>query len=702
MNYYHLKSIIAAGKTAFQMRKSSESFYVAEKPQRHYIEPTFLKVEFNTERPTVMLVSAVGATGKSTLAHILSNETSLPLLDLGKHKPVGDNTLTGLLTNSFDVTDLSNIFQGIRDGSYGVIIDGIDEGRSKTTEKAFEAFLDDIARLCVSPVNTCFVLIGRTQTLEDCWIYLDYKGIDTALVTISPFSLDSARKYIDTFTDALDSKFVTHYREARDYILDKLHSAFESEGKKSSEYFLSFIGYPPVLDAIVTLLQEEQNYHKLLGEIKRPDSSDVEITLLHRIASYILQREKDQKVIPNILEPLVAAMPRNVQEDTIQAAFGVEEQCIRLVSYCLKKPLSLKRIKEPPINEKYEAQLLTFLPEHPFIKGHQFRNAVFESLALATLVSSDDPEYVDLILEYVSSHKYSYHFIYLLHSIARDRYVPLRYMHVVLGSALEFRSTQAFVELNVDCPKTDDVVDDTGSANLVQIEIEILLGKSRDRSKTFDFNSRIVDNSSIYLGHRLAAAYITVPTDVSLSGDTELEITAPVEISADRIDLHSKELILKRCSRGTSDNHVILNARGIESTLENIVTNGVGLTLSLPELSGLTYPAIQYAQTKEPLPADPLLRQKYLLLRRILMHFRSHRRGALAKYKHKIEHQRVLHSDTGYAILKQLLKDEILTLSGSFYFLNPEGIDKHLGISWLDLRKGHTCDTLVQYLKSIT
>ena len=83
------------------------------------------------------------------------------------------------------------------------------------------------------------------------------------------------------------------------------------------------------------------------------------------------------------------------------------------------------------------------------------------------------------------------------------------------------------------------------------------------------------------------------------------------------------------------------------------------------------------------------------------MHFRSHSRGSLAKYKHKIEHWRVLGDDTGWAILGRLVKDGILTFSGNFYFLQPENVNAHLGISWEDLRKGRTSAKLLQYLGSL-
>jgi hypothetical protein len=292
-----------------------------------------------------------------------------------------------------------------------VIIDGIDEGRSKTNEKAFEAFLDDIVRLCAGSEGTSFVLLGRTQILEDCWLYLEDKGVSTGLVNISPFDLDGAREYIDAFTDGQTSSHAAEYIEVRDGILNGLGAAFGDSATGTDEAFLSFIGYPPVLDAIATLLREEQNYHRIKGELQDTDLNDVEIKLLHRIVSYILRREKEQKVIPNIVSPLVADMPQKDREAIAAQVFAAEEQCVRLVSYCLGKPLTLMEIKEPLINEKYEAQLLSWLPEHPFIAGRLFRSVVFEAVAIATLIASGTSLDVQLGIEYASSHKYNYHLV---------------------------------------------------------------------------------------------------------------------------------------------------------------------------------------------------------------------------------------------------------------------------------------------------
>lgn len=389
MKYYNLKSIHVAGKSPLVLAKPSLSFFVAQKPTKAYIAPTLQKVIFEKENPTIILISAVGASGKTALAEQLSYDTQMPLLDLSKHKPVGDNTLTGLITHAFEVADLSSVFKGLETGSFGIIVDGLDEGMSKTKTEAFEAFLDDIVKICgKSQINT-FVILGRTQKVDECWDYLTGKGVNAALLTISPFSLDEAGAYIDAFAKPTNTAFFSLYEQARDAILSRLGNAFQADSEVTDKSFLSFIGYPPVLDAIVTLLKEEHNYHKLLNELNSPTANNVEVDLLYRIANYILAREKDQKVFPNIVKPIINDLPPLQQQEISRVIFSFEEQAIRLVAQCLSQPVALTSIGIPVLDDLYEAQLSEWIKEHPFVEGRKFRSAVFESLALATLFLSN-------------------------------------------------------------------------------------------------------------------------------------------------------------------------------------------------------------------------------------------------------------------------------------------------------------------------
>jgi hypothetical protein len=701
LSYNLLKSIVGSGKTTFSMRTPSGSFSMTEKPDRAYIEPTLKKIEYEYEKPTVLLVSAVGATGKTALATALSSEIRLPLLDLAKHKPVGDNTLTGLLTNAYAEEDLSNIFQAIKNGSFGVIIDGIDEGRSKTTEKAFDAFLDDIGRRCGDQPSTSFVLLGRTQALDDCWLYLTEKGVRTALLSIAPFSQEDARKYIDTFTQGHEGQYRDQYIVARDYVLKNLSRAFVGKSDANGSDFVSFIGYPPVLEAIIALFKAEKNYYGLTERLKSSGGSDVEVSLLRRIACYILERERIEKVVPNLLNELVSDLPHERQEDIKKNAYSVEEQCMRLIAFSMRIPLTLQSIQEGGLNEKYEAQLAVFLADHPFIDDHQFQNAVFESLALAVLLKSKDPMCPELVLQYVSTHKHSYHLVYLLEHLLPEGILPLHYLNVLIGSALEFRSPTSSVEFTIERAGTAQSPISVSQQSIVDIDIEIVF--SNDKSKSFQFRSNVNEADSIQIGSRLSSAYISVPCDLVIGGEPETDFTAPIELSAKTITLASTSLVLKYPHTDLREESIIvLEAGKLVSHLDHIITNGMEFVLRIGDAKGLTYPAITYVVKKATLPDDLHLHEKYFRLKRILMEFRSHSRGTMAKYRAKIEHERVLRGELGHKILAQLLADGVLQLQDKFYFLNPEAVDKFLGVSWHSLRRGQTDPKLIRYLQSIT
>jgi hypothetical protein len=698
MNFHNFQSMIGSRKRAFEMKTATDSFAVAPARAKPYIEPSFTKNEFDAEKPQVLLISAVGATGKSTLAQILSNRLNLPLLSLGRHKPVGDNTLTGLLTTSFAVEQLSVIFQSLDSGEYGIIIDGIDEGRSKTTEQAFQAFLDDIARLCKRATSPSFVLLGRTQILEECWIYLEDKNISTGLLTIDPFSLNQARSYIDNFTNGSRSPQAAQYNETRDLILAKLSAAFTAADAAPEGNFLSFIGYPPVLDAIVTLLDKEQNYHRLKEQLAHSSSKNIEIELLLKIADYILARERDEKVVPNIVDALLAGLVPAIDKAQKDRVFDREEQCVRLVSHCVGVKAAFSRIPDAVLNARYEEQLAQFIVEHPFATGRDFRNAIFEAVALSILIASGNPEHHSLALQYVDSHKDNYYLVYLLELLLPDGKLPLPCLRALLGAAQEFKATNASVELSILGPDSEEQPVSTS----VDVEIELAVGVSGDRSKTFSFHCSLGAAESVDLGSRLSSAFVSLPGDTILGGPREVELTAPIEITAATIDIRSKSLVVRPQASAAAEKHVILQAGKVRSDVTNLTMAGADFTIAVEDTSGLQYPLVQQMQKKAKSPQDPVIREKFLRLRKILTHFRSHSKGAMAKYRDKIEHPRVAGNVIGTAVLNQLVHDGILVLKDPLYFIQQDQVAKFLGISWTDLRKGDTSDKLLQYLRAIS
>lgn len=128
--------------------------------------PLGLSVDLNTDvtpfESPILLISAPGAVGKSTLARQIAFETGAVYVDLAEAEPVGSNTLVGGLVKS-------GLYDGWQAGIVGILIDGLDEARLRVTQEAFEAFLRDVDQLSRGR-SVPTVLFGRTGAIQDAWL----------------------------------------------------------------------------------------------------------------------------------------------------------------------------------------------------------------------------------------------------------------------------------------------------------------------------------------------------------------------------------------------------------------------------------------------------------------------------------------------------------------------------------------------------
>src|SRR5581483_8111127 len=421
MQYNVLKVIVASQKNPIALQQPSESFFQTSTRVTPYIEPSFSKIEFPTERPAILLVSAVGASGKTTTARALSFDTQLPILDLAKHKPVGDNTLTGLLTTAYPLAAIGTVLEGLRTGTHGLIIDAIDEGRSKTTEQGFEAFLDDLVVRSEGASRPSIVIFGRGQVLYTTWIYLALKGANVGLIQIDPFTLDQAKSYINAHVPERTTGQQSTYDQARDGILNKLGAAFSTTAAKVDDAFLSFIGYPPVLDAIATLLDQERDYHRIQQALSSGTEGQLEVNLLIRIAEYLLEREHRAKALPNFIEGIAEDAGPAEREELHRSLYNDEEQCARVLARALSRPFPVQVISDRALNERYEAAVAAWCPDHPFLDESRIRNAVFAALAVARCTLTNRPEYRSLARDYAAINRPTYHLLYIMAALAANR-----------------------------------------------------------------------------------------------------------------------------------------------------------------------------------------------------------------------------------------------------------------------------------------
>ena len=135
---------------------------------------------------SIILVSAPGAVGKSTLARQIAFATRSLYVDLATADPVGANTLSGGLAKS-------GLYEAWQSGSLAMLIDGLDEARLRVTQEAFEAFLSDVVEISAGRAVPT-VLLGRTGAVQDAWLFLtDQCGDGIAVLEIGYYEPGGVR-----------------------------------------------------------------------------------------------------------------------------------------------------------------------------------------------------------------------------------------------------------------------------------------------------------------------------------------------------------------------------------------------------------------------------------------------------------------------------------------------------------------------------
>ena len=701
MQYYDLKSIVGSGKQPIPLKSQSASFFLNPRRPSPYIEPTFSKEEFPTKKPAILLVSAVGASGKTTTAHALACDSILPVLDLAKHKTVADNTLTGILTSAYPIEKIGEVLEGLRTGTHGIIIDGIDEGRTKTNEPGFEAFLDDLIERSKGATTTSIVIFGRSQVLINTWLYLAEKGADVGLVKIDPFSLDHAKKYIDAYVTGRNPDQQAMYEQARDSVLDKLGAAF-SPSEAEDGAFLSFIGYPPVLDAIATLLREEQNYYRINQALSDGANGNLEVGLLIRIANYLLNRERTEKAKPNFIDGIADEADAALADVLRGSLYDRAEQSARILSRGLGKPFPKQVIADNALNEQYEKALETWCPEHPFLDDNRVRNAVFEAVAVAHCALSDVEEYQALADEYTQKRQPTYHLLYIMAILSSGQEIGVGFFNMLIQSCSEFLSSRGDIEIEIAGVSWEEP--DVAEVTSAELELRIQLpGQKLERS--FCFSGRVAKADSVLLGPYLVNTSVTLPCGVEIKGSPAIECSGMCRIVAKTVSIDAADLVVRAATHGGDGSGA--DEPGLFIDVSQAQGHAIAVTPKAGTVEigcidhGLSYPLARYVRQAEKTPADPDLVEKFRRLRRIMQEFASHSKGKLAKYRPKIEHERVLRGAMGENVLAQLLKEKILHTDPKFYFVDSDKLAQVLGTTWHELRQRKLSKSLEAFLKRV-
>jgi hypothetical protein len=666
-----------------------------------YVQPPMTQIP-TTEGITpyqeaeVILISAPGATGKTAMSEYLSFMLKIPILNLGKHDAVGANSIGGLIMTQIEKQDLFIYHDGLSTGICSMIVDGLDEASIHITQESFEAFLKDVAFFAKGSKGLPFVILGRPSVMEDAALALEDNNIKVSLLQIEPFTVDKAIQFIDNqLPRDYIQRYEQHYKEVRDYIIDQVGGFFKNESELNKKQFEHFIGYAPVLQSISNLLTDEKDYHRLLAELMENRKQKIE--LLIDIVQRILKRERG-KIHEEVLPQLFDSNHTDSFKESIKEKCGnEEEQCERILGVLTNKEVVDAISGDSHFDEKYNEKVNVWIRNHPFLKGNEkkIQNIVFESYLTAKFI--DKSNYKDDILEYMNTTNSC---SYLLLDI-----------YSTLNGKETLEISHKFFPFLYKSFKALDHPQDIGNTEIISDEEDGLGVKCylnfcrKELESEYDFVFSVDKDSELTIPSPLSALTIDAPVKVSLV-ESKVDIQAPTTITCSALTITSKDILLStpnnmlgsivfECNQfqaQCNDGNIPLLTFRTPKENNNfiIVTN-----------SRVYHPFNNYLRPL--LDIQDVTDQVYVAyhkLRRMLLMFRSHSNGCLARCRSKIDN-RIGKSDLGRLLIEGLKEKKVLYTDETFYYINSDRFADILGIKYDDIRSSQMNDKISGFIQTL-
>ena len=694
-SYYKLSSIIAQAQASHDNKigfAESDSFYIQEHNNNDvYIEPIFSVQDTSTEitnveEASVILISATGATGKTALANSLSAKHHLPILNLAKHSAVASDSMTGLLSKRYGTANLSTVLESITQGELTIIVDGLDEGLSKSGADGFFSFIDNIIELASKTKGVSFVLTGRNNVMNNVTKKLKEQKIKTALLQIEPFTVDQARNFIDqsVFGESAD-RFNESYKKLRDYIISSIEGFFKDESEISKKQYQRFLGYAPVLIAISRLLSQKPNYYKLLNELEVKNSHNVE--LIVDIVESILLREKEEKVDKLFLPTLLEDRDTTFSKEIYLHAYDINEQCCRLLLQQCGDIYQANISSDAIFNQKYEEQIVSWFDEHPFLnEKKEIQNIVFQSYVFSKMIDNEQ------LMPYAILYAQQIHLdSYILFDIFKTTHKDININYEIIP----FLDTSIHALDKKEDIASLEIYENNTTKDFTTCDVEFNIANNNT-----SYQTRINNTDSLQLPHVISNLIIEAPINVSFSSP-KMRINAPVLIECNNINIFSKEIIftssneeriILTCKQFTYDyslGEIALRGDDLQENLELFCENAVIFPLSKYKKGGYL-----------PKSTDSINSDLYIKLRRALIQFCSHSKGQLAKFKAKIDN-RIGSTKEGKIVIESLIKEGILKQDEKMYYINSEMLAEKLGVKYSDIRSSRITPEIESFLEKI-
>jgi hypothetical protein len=661
-----------------------------------FVAPTLKNVWQSDLKPSVVLVSARGAVGKTTFAGELASKTGAHLWPLGKFQ-VGHQFLEGALATAYGDDSYSQVARELREGKRLVVLDGLDEARLHAGERNFDAFLDSlITRFRQPGERPSLLILGRPLAAGYTANRLLDANVNFEWYEIDYFDRGSADRFIDNYLDRGRHKPHQHHRADFERARDTLFSWLE-KGVPEGVDPKSLTGYAPVLLFIAELLDIGNPYAQV-QQLEREADRELPAAPLAKIALGLLRRDMT-KVVDEMPNELLKKAYRNAN------VWTPEEQCIRF----LAKKVGYVLESRPPsglpdnLRSEYEENVEHWVGDHPFNEHPLFEDYVFAWLFSRAAVEKGLAE---AVREFLKSERAEY------------RPTPLLLWFVGDASAKDGPREQVSIDAADFGFVYESVLADTASAadsgqskatypkltlssdgrgRLVgEIRFPAPTGtdeKTGGRKVRVDLQDT---GNGLWFWRNLLAADIAVASAVRIGtrvSDFVLGPDVDLECEAFACDAATVRVTAPIESEGVA----LLAKRYLGDAVPQLSSWGSTLHLHV-RWQPLLYPWNRYPLlvSKDPIITTEIW-EAFLKLRRLLLLFQAKGFGDLARSEDLIENPAFAGSGLARKLLDYCLERKLIRKDGSFYYLSREELNAR-SINWDDIRRHQISSPVASFL----
>ncbi|HCU0895603.1 hypothetical protein [Serratia marcescens] len=665
--------------------KDADGWFFSKNDNQDYVSARLtLNDYFNgdIDGSRVILISAPGAVGKSVMAKELCNQTGCIYLDLSVASTIAGNYVIGGLANK-------NILQQWDQGSVGLVIDSLDEARLRVTQTSFEDFLKDVENVSTRNKNP-IIIFGRVGIIEETWLILkENHGLNCPIFDIEFFDDVEAVEFINKSLSKLSSEheesddykhLSTSLRDHKsvynDSIIDVVRDLKKISGNESKRFF----GYAPVLDAVSKVIATISNPAKIAEEMK----NILDGKMLLNICNAILIREQG-KLTSQLSEKF--SMVKN-------ELYSVTEQLERIACRIFGiSVIATPRCLSNDLISIYDDAVGSMLPQHPFLDGTGKKTAgsVFEACIISHALLSDNENISIAAKNYCLSGKITpnpFLFDFFVEERSKNGCLKINSSHIgiIYDSVLS------------KLKNTDDATLIVNDDENMSLSVEFIISED-DTFKEIEFSSDGCD--VISLGSKVGGVFINTDTsDVEFSASEQLELISPISIACDKLRINSDKIIIKSVKKNEENVSVVLDAKSFTCDKPigvPLVRSGAELYVNWP--SSDAFPWSAFSNKLANSGSDDRVADALRVFRRIVMAFRSHSKGRLARLQDKINHARMLRDDDGRALLEQLIKDNVISSEGHMYYLEPNTLGRITDAAFRDVNKKNYSAKTIEYVE---